>query len=252
MTLHPKILEAKRRSPFIVRGIPVEARKTADKPEAFISLLDKRQVGGYSMIWESTNDFGEKFVKGAWKRSIDQRGPKSNANQQIKFLRQHNQGDALALFENIEEDGEGLKFVTKELDPVDSSERVLIQLRSGTLNNFSNGFNPVWSQSEYDEKTDTIWHKECALHEISVVGLASDSMTYCFRSMKEFEQAEIELDDEVEYFIRSLRKDIQLEARNLFARQKSLYEANSSNTLSVPDEPKSKIDYNYLLKNFKE
>lgn len=250
-TLHPKVLEAKRRSPYIMRSAATDT--TVAKPEEFLSLLDKRQVEGYSSIWTSKNDWGEMFVRGAWKRSIDLRGPKSNANQQIKFLRQHNQADPLSLFEDLGEDDTGLRFMSKPLDEVDSADRVLIQLRSGTLNNFSNGFNPIWDKAEYDEKTDTIWYKEANLHEISVVGLASDPETFCFRSIKEFEQAEIELSDEVEYFIRSLRKDIQLEARNLFARQKSLYEANTPIALGKTDaKAPSILDINYLLQNFKE
>jgi uncharacterized protein len=247
--LHPKILEAKRRSPYMMRSVATSTEVYA-KPEEFLSLLDKRQVQAYSSIWTSKNDWGEMFVRGAWKRSIDLRGPKSNANQKIKFFRQHNQGDALSLLEELEEDETGLFFRTFPLDPVDSADRVLIQLRSGTLNNFSNGFNPVWDKAEYDEKEDTIWYKEANLQEISVVGLASDPETFCFRSMKDFEQAEIELVDEVEYFIRSLRKDMQLEARNLFARQKSLYEANPQDALSKDTVVKSKIDYNYLTQNY--
>jgi len=220
-------------------------------PETFLELLGQRKVRGYSSIWTSKNDYGERFVKGAWKRSIDLRGPKSNANQQIKFLRQHNQGDPLSLFEDLQEDEIGLFFETKALDDVDSADRVIIQLRSGTLNNFSNGFNPVWSSAEYDEKEDTIWYKEANLHEISVVGLASDSETFACRSRKEFDDAQIELSDEIEYFIKSLRKDSQLEARNLFARQKALFETNSHIALGKKDPLKKSVDYNYLLQNFK-
>jgi HK97 family phage prohead protease len=228
------------------------ATSTTDyaKPSEFLSLLDERKVRGYSSTWPSKNDYGEMFTRGAWKRSIDSRGPQSKANQQIKFLRQHNQGDALALFEDLHEDEVGLYFETKALDEVDSADRVLIQLRSGTLNNFSNGFNPVWSTVEYDEKTDTMLIREANLFEISVVGLASDPSTFALRSQKEFDDAEIELTDDIDYFIKSLRKDVQLEARNLFARQKVLFE-NSSQIAPVKKDSRKSIDYNYLLKNFK-
>jgi HK97 family phage prohead protease len=249
-TLHPKILEAKRRSPFIMRSSATSMEQYS-KPEDFLTLLDKRQVEGYSSIWSSKNDYGERFMKGAWKRSIDLRGPDSNANQKIKFFRQHNQGDPLSLIEMLKEDEIGLRFRTKPLDEVDSADRVLIQLRSGTLNNFSNGFYPVWGTAEYDEKDDTIWYKEANLHEISVVGLASDPETFAVRSKSEFDEVEIELTDEIEYFIKSLRRDIQLEARNLFARQKTLYE-NSSQIAPVKELKKKGIDYNYLTSNFKE
>lgn len=250
MKLHPKVLEAKRRAPYIMRSSATATTEYA-KPEEFLSLLDERKVRGYSSLWSSVNDYREVFTRGAWKRSIDLRGPQSKANQPIKFFRQHNQGDPLALMEVMEEDDKGLYFETKALDPVDSADRVLIQLRSGTLNNFSNGFNPVWERASYDEKKDVIIYEEANLYEISVVGLASDAGTFALRSKKEFDEAEIELSDEIEYFIRSLGKHIQLEARNLFARQKTLFETKSEIPLGKKETVKS-IDYNYLLKNFKE
>lgn len=253
--LHPKILEAKRRSPFIMRSvaIPIVARAASTPaPEDFLQLLDERVVRGYSSLWESKNDYGERFMPGAWKRSIDLRGPKSNSNQPIKFFRQHNQGDVLSTLDDLSEDDEGLYFRTKPLDPVDSADRVLIQLRSGSLNNYSNGFNPVWDKAEYDDETDTIWYKEANLHEISVVGLAADPMTYTMRSKAELDEAEIELSDEIEYFIKTVPKGMQLEARNLFARQKSLFEANSQNALGDSKDSmkaKAKLDINYLIQN---
>jgi len=249
-TLHPKVLEAKRRAPYMMRSAAVVAIAEYNKPESFLSLLDQRKVRGYSSIWASKNDWNERFMKGAYKRSIDMRGPKSNANQKIKFLRQHNQGDPLSLLDELEEDEIGLMFETKALDPVDSAERVLIQLRSGTLNNFSNGFNPVWSSAEYDEKTDEIWYKEAELHEISVVGLASDAETFLCRNKQEFDEAQLALSDDIEYFIKSLKRENQLEARNLFTRQQALFLSSSQNAPAKKEPIKAGIDYNYLLTNF--
>jgi len=248
-TIHPKVLELKRRAGTIMKTPPVHVN--VPKPEDFLTLLDQRIVRGYSSLWTSKNSHDELFIKGAYSKSIDERGPKSNSTQPIKFLRQHNQGDILSLFEEIEEDDLGLKFRTKPLDPVDSADRVLIQLRSGTLNNYSNGFLPVWSKAEYDSKTDTVIYAEAKLFEISTVGLASDASTFTIRTLDEFDEEQLNLTDEIEYYIKSLPRAQQLEARFLFARQKALSELKPPIALQPPKEPvKAALNLDYLINNF--
>jgi len=246
--LHPKILERKLASGNIMKTEAVST--SVAKPEDFLSLLDKRQVRGYSSIWTSKNSHDERFLKGAYSKSVQERGPESNSQQPIKFLRQHNSGDVLSLFEELYEDEIGLGFKTKALDPVDSADRVLIQLRSGSLNNYSNGFLPIWKTATYDDKTDTIIYPEVKLFEISVVGLASDSETFTCRTLEEFNEEQLNLSDEIEYYIKSLPRAQQLEARFLFTRQKALYEQKPKQSLHTKEPPKAKsINYDYLLQN---
>jgi HK97 family phage prohead protease len=232
-----------------MKTLPI-VEETIAKPEDFLTLLDQRIVRGYSSLWTSKNSHREMFLRGAYAKSIDERGPGSNSAQQIKFLRQHNQSDPLSLFEEIQEDEIGLKFRTKPLDPVDSADRVLVQLRSGTLNNYSNGFLPVWDKAEYDDKTDTIIYAEAKLFEISTVGLASDASTFTIRNLDEFNEEELNLNDEVEYYIKTLPRQLQLEARFLFARQKTLYEMKPQTALPKPEPPKAALNLDYLLQNF--
>jgi HK97 family phage prohead protease len=214
-------------------------------------LLEKRVVQGYAVIWGKPNDFGEKFIKGAFANSINQRGPNSNSNYQIKFLYQHDQGDAMSLFEEIKEDDIGLYFRTKPLDNVPSGDRTIIQLQSGTLNNFSIGFDYIWDKIEYDETDDTLVMKEAALFEISVVSIPADMNTFAIRSKEEIET----LHDDTENFIKILPRKYQLEARNIIARHKALSNVEpfeqSERTLN-DDEPHEKagIPYNYLITNF--
>lgn len=249
MKLHPKVLQAKLRSPYMMRSAPTVV--APNKPEDFLTLLDQRIVRGYSSLWSSKNSHREIFLKGAYAKSIDERGPSSNSAQPIKFLRQHEQSDVLSLFETLEEDDLGLKFRTKPLDPIDSADRVLIQLRSGTLNNYSNGFLPVWDKAEYDEKEDTIIYREAKLFEISTVGLASDENTFTIRNMAEFTEQELNLNDEIEYYIKTLPRALQLEARTLFCRQHTLYESKPQPALEPSTEPNKNGAYlDFLIQNF--
>lgn len=192
---------------------------------------------------------GEKFIKGCFAKSIQERGPGSNSNYEIKFFNQHNQSDPLSLFETIKEDEIGLYFRTRPLDDVASADRVLKQLRSGTLNNFSNGFNYIWDKVEWDDEDNSLVVIEARLFEISVVSIPSDMETYALRSAEDLE----DLADDTEEFIKSLPRKSQLEARQLFARHKPLINnepfEQRNKTLETNEPAESGIDYNYLLTN---
>lgn len=223
--LHPKILQLKQRASAIqYSSVSIDTRgKLTDSYPA--SDLEKRIVAGYGVIWGSRNDYGEMFVKGAFAKSISDRGPKSNAKMPLKFLNYHNQREPLSLYERVEENDTGLYFRTVPLDEVDYADRTLISLRNKTVNNFSIGWNYIWDRIEYDDKTDSLIILEAELFEISPVTLASDVQTYCLRNKEEFDNASIDLNDEIELFIRTVPRAQQLELRTLFTRQKSLIKA---------------------------
>lgn len=177
-------------------------------------MLDKRIIRGYLFVWGLKDLHGTKFMKGCCARSIRERGPKSKAKYKITFLWQHDQCDPLSLFDVLEEDDYGLYFETKALDKVDNAERTIEQIRSGTLNQFSAGFDFIWDKMEYDETDDSIVCMEIELLEGSVVTIASQMETYAVRSSEE-------LADKTLQFIKSLPRKFQLEARQLFALHKS-------------------------------
>jgi len=144
------------------------------------NLLDQRIVEGYGCIWGSKNDYGEIVVRGAYTKSIKDNGPGSNSNYQIKFRDEH--GRACALFEVLIEDEIGLYFKTKPLDNVQWCDDLLVQLRSGTINNFSNGFKFLWDRIEYDAEQDALVILEARLFEISAVAIPADMETFAMRS----------------------------------------------------------------------
>lgn len=250
MALHKKIQELKGRSaPITMRAMSVNDMGQLTERE---SLLDQGIVEGYLLAWGQPNLYGEKFIKGCCAKSIKERGPGSNANYEIKFLNQHDQCDPLSLFDVLKEDDYGLYFRTKKLDDVDSAKRVITQLKSRTLNNFSIGFDYVWDKIEYDSADDTLVMLEINLFEGSVVSIPADLNTYAIRSIEEME----DLHDEIDHFIKDLPRSKQMEARNLFARQKSLIDFEPLKTraaaLKNGNEPtETGIDYSYLTQNFK-
>lgn len=250
MKLHPKIEELKK------RAAPIEYSTTVVDPNGNLqerqSLLDQRIVEGYGTIWGQINLHQERFFKGAFQRSIQENGPGSGAAYEIKFRDEH--GRAMALFSDLKEDDIGLYFRTKPLDDVSWADDFLTQLRSGTINNFSNGFKYIFDANamQWNEKDQAIDIRSARLFEISGTAIPSDMKTFAIRSLDAEDLYEL-----TEDFIKSLPRKNQLEARRIFAYHKSQAEieaheakANALKDTETPIESRA-IDYNYLLNNLK-
>lgn len=217
--VHPKIKELKlRANPVNYSTITVTER--GELSSDFASDLDNRIVSGYLLRWGSVNMHGEMFLRGCCGKSISDRGPESSANYKITFLNQHRTAEPMCVFAELVEDGYGLRFKSLPLDDVPWADHVLTQLRSGTLNQFSAGFNYVWDKTEWDEENECIVCKEIDLFEGSVVTIGSEVGTYVIRTKEEEEN----LHEEIETFIKTLPRKSQLEARRYFTQLKSLIE----------------------------
>jgi HK97 family phage prohead protease len=242
MRLHPKIEERKQSAlPINYNFQPVVNLETRE------SLLNQRIIEGYGNVWNSSNSHGEKFMKGCWTRSINENGPMSDAHYKIKFRNQH--GNALALIDVLREDEVGLYFKTKPLDDIDEADNLLKQVRSGTINNFSNGFKYIWDKMEYDSEDDSLIIKEARLFEISAVPIPSDLNTFAMRSLGWGEPLDT---DELEDFIQDLPKNKQLQCRKLISKCLSQPKPPSIiERAHQEDAEQQESLYSYLLKNIK-
>lgn len=216
------------------------------------SDFDKRIIRGYAIIWGQKNLHGEIFVKGCCAKSIREHGPDSNAPYKIKFLNDHDDAEALSLFSILKETDTGLYFETVPLDDVQWADDAIVQLRSGTKNNFSHGWNYVWDRIEFDDVNDAIVLLEISLLEISVVSIPSGMETYCMRSIGNEE----DIYDQTESFILQLPKKDRLQARHLFALHRSfsdtrpLSHGNAPGTDEKKDDEKG-LNIEYLINNLK-
>lgn len=229
--LQKRLNELKAKSGFInYMNFPINERKGKVTESYFQEKLDQRIICGYGVTWNNKNSHSEKVIKGSASRSINVRGPKSNAKYKITFLWMHKQEDPLSLMATIEEDDFGLYFETAPLDDVPNSDRCIKQIRSGTLNQFSIGFDYVWDKIEYDEKDDCLVLLDIDLFEISVVTIGSDQNTCAKRSIEQI----TDLHEEIEDFILTLPRENRSTARTLFTRQKALIDLTSDEE----EEPK--------------
>lgn len=204
-------------------------------------------------MFDQPNQHREITLKGAYSKSIRERGPNASSNYRIKLLNQHKTDEPMALIAKLEERNEGLYFESEPLPEGAAEDRLLRNIRSSLINNFSEGWNYVWDKVEYDEARDLIILKEKQLFEISPVSIPSDLGTFAVRSAEELEN----LYDDTELFIKELPRSKQLEARQLFARHKSLIQVEPleqrETALNTEDEPKEKrgLNWNYIAQNFK-
>lgn len=245
--LHKKIEEKKKScTPISYFSLSVnESGKLEERKKA----LDEGYIEGYAVIWGQKNAHDEKFVKGAFAKSIRENGPESEAQYKIKYTDRH--GKSCCLMGELREDDIGLYFKTKKMDDVQWAKDQLTQVRSGTINNFSIGFRHVWDMVEWDDEENCMINLEARLFEIGGVDIPSDTATYAIRSQEEIEY----LNDDVEDFIITLPKSKQLEARKIFTRCMSLIETESlditKRALKDKKPVEAGLDYDYLISNLK-
>lgn len=231
---------------------PINHTDLAVRADMKLYSGEDRIIRGYLIVWGVRDTYGTIFVKGSCKKSIEERGPSSNANYKITALWQHDMKDPIGQFRKMEEDDYGLYVEIVADEGVESAERALRQVKSGTINQMSAGFNYVWDKMDYNEETDSIILREVQLLEGSLVTMGSNSETFTYRSPEEFEAQNDYLRQDIEAFIKTLQPKKQVEARQLFTRSASLYKSKPQiDALRQPKPIEEGIDYTYLISNFK-
>jgi HK97 family phage prohead protease len=214
--------------------------------------VDDRTVKGYAAVWNIPDSYGTYFVRGAFAKSIQERGPNSNSKYKILMLWQHDRYDPIGQVTVLREDEYGLYFEAV-LDDVPSGNRAITQINSGTINQFSFGFNYVWDKVEFNEALGLIEVREVELMEISAVTIGSQQETYAIRTQDETSDLLVELNLRTEQFIKTIPRSQQLELRQLISSHISLRTSEpakpEAKPLDVREPAAAGIDYEYLSKN---
>lgn len=234
---------------------PIQKLKDSSRPIFFKSFLFKetqideesRVISGYAAVWNNKDDDSDILLKGCCAKSISERGPQSSTHRKIKFCWQHDTSNPLGNPIELKEDDYGLWFKVS-VDKIPEGDRCLAQLKSGTLDQFSIGYNYIWDKIEYDGNQDAFFVKEISLFEFSVVTFGMNENTY-FAGMKssQIESEKNKLLRETERILKSVPYEQQLELRQLIAKHISLTESEPliKTTLKV-SEPNTKIDFSKL------
>lgn len=154
--------------------------------------LKGRRVSGYLSSFDNLDNDGDIIVKGAYKRTLD------NRKDQIFFLNQHNWAQPHGKFDELVEDDYGLYFVSNKMTDTTYSLDALKLYEAGIVKEHSVGFNTI-----KDEVKDGIRYiKEIKLYEGSNVTLGANSLTP-FRGFKSLTKKDV--DEEFKLFLKAFR-----------------------------------------------
>ncbi len=138
--------------------------------------LTKREV---TMAW---NAFGVKdsdkdiILKGAFAKSIAERGPQSSTHRKIAYLKYHNWNLPVGPVKELKEDEKYL-IAKAVIDPTPEGDTTVTQYQTGTLNQHSIGYKYVWDKGEYSEEDDAYVWREINLFEGSAVVAGANENT---------------------------------------------------------------------------
>lgn len=227
--------------PIFYKSMPIEKMEVDE---------NSREVQGYLAAFGNVDHQGDIYVKGAFKKSISERGPQSKTARKIAYLFAHNQGMPVGVFKELWEDDYGLAFKGL-LDPTDVGERLLIQYKTGSVNNHSIGHLYVWDKVEtttIDGKKAFI-HKESNLFEGSATPLGVNENTP-YTGKKSLTDDMAILKHETELFLKSLTPENEYNARQLIMKHIALTEAREPQPHSKADD-KPQFDVETAIKNLK-
>ena len=182
---------------------------------------DGRTISGYAAIFNNRDKSSDVLLKGCFAKSIQDRGPESQANDKIIMLWQHDMHEPIGRISVLREDEKGLYFEAV-IDDVERGNQAIKQLESGTLNQFSIGYSYVWEKCEYDSEKDSLLVKEVVLYEISVVSIGCNGETEYLGLKAEGLDPYEELKNEVESALKGLSIRKKEEIQSIISKALSL------------------------------
>jgi len=141
--------------------------------------LGKREVAMYLSKFDVIDSDNDMIVKGAFERSIKERGVDSNSNRNIAFLRYHDWQHQIGKFLSLEEDSKGL-FAVAQLGTSTKGEDALRDYEEGIIKEHSIGFQYMSDQVKWIEEENNKGYyriEEVKLFEGSAVTFGANEFT---------------------------------------------------------------------------
>ena len=202
---------------------------------------DSRIVKGYFASFNTLDSDNDIFVKGAFAKSIQERGVSSTGNRKIAHLAFHDMKRPIGEIKVLQEDERGLYFESKIGTHTDG-EDMLKMYREGVIREHSVGFQ--YMPDKMEEK-DSVWYlKEVKLFEGSAVTFGANENTPVIKSAEGYQERLNEIAEEREILFKLFKEKnsgdlIELEFRKLCFKYESLCRNNPFEAKTVKDaEPK--------------
>jgi len=140
-----------------------------------------RKVSGYFASFDTIDSDNDIIRKGAFSKSIQERGPQSQGNRKIAHLRHHEWEHQIGNLLELKEDDKGLFFVS-QLGRSTQGNDALLDYQDGIIKEHSIGFNYVSDKLIWVEDTtmpgDGYWEvTEVKLWEGSAVTFGANEFT---------------------------------------------------------------------------
>lgn len=147
-------------------------------------------VTGYFSVFGNKDSDGDIIEKGAFSKTIKERGPQGK--QLIKYLLDHDIKQVVAKITHLEEDGFGLKYEAK-IGTHSLGKDFQAMVESGLINQHSFGYRVI--KEQFDQNTKTNYLKELMMLEGSALQYLGANPNTTFIDLKS-------PDDVMEYMVK--------------------------------------------------
>lgn len=149
---------------------------------------DKREVAVYLAKFGNVDSDNDVIQKGAFKKSIQERGPMAPSNRKIAFLRHHDWEKQIGVFSKLQEDDNGL-FAVGRLGTSTMGEDAWRDYQDGIIKEHSVGFQRVTDKTKWVKDTSNpaggfTLLQEVKLWEGSAVTFGANELTNVVEIMK--------------------------------------------------------------------
>jgi len=208
------IIEKKGYSAIYYKSFCIDENFDIAKPSGFLNAFDVK------------DSQGDIIHLGAFKKSIETRGPNTNSVQKIAYLKFHDMARPIGTFTSLQEMTKGLYF-EGVLDDTKDGNETKKQYESKSINQHSIGLNYIWNDKaiKYSEDEDAFHIYDLILWEGSAVTLGSNPETP-FTGFKSatFEERTFELYEYIEEIVKGLDAKTQYNVRQAYIKALNLIE----------------------------
>lgn len=148
----------------------------------------RREVAVYLAKFGNVDSDNDVIQKGAFKKSIQERGPETSSNRKIAFLRHHDWEKQIGVFSKLQEDDNGL-FAVGRLGTSTMGEDAWRDYQDGIIKEHSVGFQRVSDKTKWVKDTSNPMGgftllQEVKLWEGSAVTFGANELTNVVEIMK--------------------------------------------------------------------
>lgn len=136
-------------------------------------------VTGYLSHFDSKDSDGDVITKGAYAKTINERGPGSS--KLIKYLLDHKKDHAIGVFNVLKEDNTGLYYEAR-IGTHNAGQDFVKMVESEIINQHSVGFSPIKEQ----QKSDANYINEIKLYEGSALQFLGANSNTPITGIKEY------------------------------------------------------------------